>query len=139
MRALQTSIDVWVASASVTADGTIRPYLIPVSLAWIDDRVVIAIGSGSRTARNLHAAGTTRLAVGPTRDVVIIDAQLEHSEPVHAATGLADRYAERADWDPRETDGDYSFFVLRPQRLDAWRESNEMVGRTLMRQGEWLR
>jgi hypothetical protein len=30
------------------------------------------------------------------------------------------------------------FLVLRPQRIQAWREANELTGRTLMRSGEWM-
>src|SRR5213592_216831 len=67
------AIDVWVATASA-ADA---PYLVPVSLAWVDERAVIAIGGSSATARNLSASGQCRLAVGPTRDLVMIDAVLE--------------------------------------------------------------
>jgi hypothetical protein len=28
--------------------------------------------------------------------------------------------------------------VLRPDRIQAWRESNELAGRLLMRDGTWL-
>jgi hypothetical protein len=28
--------------------------------------------------------------------------------------------------------------LLRPQRIQAWREVNELRGRTVMRSGEWL-
>jgi len=28
--------------------------------------------------------------------------------------------------------------VLRPLRVQAWREANEIAGRTLMRDGAWL-
>jgi hypothetical protein len=55
------------------------PYLVPLSLAWVDERVVIALGPSSPTARNLAVSGEARLAVGPTRDVVMIDAVLEKS------------------------------------------------------------
>jgi len=30
------------------------------------------------------------------------------------------------------------YLVLRPVRVQAWREADEMTGRTLMRDGEWL-
>jgi len=30
------------------------------------------------------------------------------------------------------------FLVLRPLRIQAWREVNELPGRTLMRAGAWL-
>lgn len=131
---LETEVDVWLASASDSA-----PYLVPLSLAWLDERVVVAIDASSRTAKNLQATSTARLAVGGSRDVVMIDAKLEHVEPVSAGTELGERYAQRADWDPRQaTNGDYVFVVLRPERIQAWRESNEIPGRLLMRDGQWL-
>jgi len=127
------AIDVWVATAS----GAGTPYLVPVSLAWVQDRVVIAVESTSLTARNLADSGRARLAVGPTRDVVVIDAELERSVDVGADAALGDAYVEQADWDPRSSPG-YVFLVLRPVRLQAWREANEIPGRTLLRDGAWL-
>jgi Pyridoxamine 5'-phosphate oxidase len=127
------AIDVWVATAS--AGGA--PYLVPVSLAWVDERAVIAVESSSVTARNLTASGEARLAVGPTRDVVMVDAVLEKRVDVDANAALGAAYAGQADWDPRGNPG-YVFLVLRPVRLQAWREANEIPGRTLMRDGAWL-
>jgi hypothetical protein len=126
-------IDVWVATASSTR----APHLVPLSLAWVDDRVVIAVPGTSLTARNLSASGVARLAVGPTRDVVMIDAVLDKSLDVSADHALGEAYAAQADWDPRDSTG-YVFFVLRPVRVQAWREANEIPGRTLMRDGTWL-
>jgi hypothetical protein len=114
------------------------PYLVPLSLAWIDDRVVLALAAGSRTARNVRARGAARLALGPTRDVVMIDAVLERVVPVGDAGPWGDRYAAQADWDPRDAGGDYVYLVLRPERVQAWREADEIAGRTLMRDGAWL-
>lgn len=127
------AIDVWVATAS--AEGA--PHLVPVSLAWVDERVVVAVQSTSVTARNLTASGGARLGLGPTRDVVMIDAVLEKSLDVAADDALATAYSAQADWDPRGST-DFVFFVLRPVRVQAWRESNELAGRTLMRDGEWV-
>jgi hypothetical protein len=110
---------------------------VPVSLVWVDDRVVIAIPGSSVTAHNLRTAGQARLGVGPTRDVVMIDAAVEKEVDVVADGALGEAYAGQADWDPRQSAG-YVFFVLRPLRLQAWRESNEIAGRTLMRDGAWL-
>jgi hypothetical protein len=86
---------------------------------------------------NLTASGAARLAVGPTRDVVMIDAVLEKAIDVGADDALGAAYVARADWDPRRSAG-YVFFVLRPVRVQAWREANEITGRTLMRDGNWL-
>jgi hypothetical protein len=32
----------------------------------------------------------------------------------------------------------YLYLVLRPDRVQAWRDENEIAGRTLMRNGTWL-
>lgn len=128
------AIDVWVATSSERTNA----HLVPVSLAWIEERVVIAVAATSRTARDLAANATARLGIGPTRDVVLIDAELEAFYDVPAAPAtIADGYAAQADWDPR-TDAGYQYFVLRPVRIQAWREANELAGRTLMRAGSWL-
>ena len=125
--------DVWVATASPEA----APYLVPLSLAWIGDRAVIALEESSVTARNIAGSGVARLAVGPTRDVALIDAVLERSVGVDDDEAVGEAYAAQADWDPRGVPG-YVFLVLRPTRIQAWRESNELVGRILMRDGVWL-
>jgi hypothetical protein len=127
------AIDVWVATASAAG----APHLVPVSLAWVDDRVVIAVPSTSVTARNLTRSGEARLAVGPTRDVTMIDAVLEKVVEVGDHDELGEAYAAQADWDPRRDTG-YLFLVLRPVRVQSWREANEIAGRTLMRDGAWL-
>jgi hypothetical protein len=124
--------DAWVATAG--PDG---PYLVPLTLAWIDERVVLALETRSRTARNLLAGGTARLGVGPTRDVVLLDVALERSVPVAEAGELGERYAAQADWDPRGADG-YCYLVLRPDRIQAWRNVEEFDGRTLLRDGRWI-
>lgn len=137
--------DVWTASAT-GGHTSAAPYLVPLSLAWIDERVVIALEAGSRTARNIVDSGIVRLGLGPTRDVVIIDAELEQAIPVVGANSdLQDRYAAQAGWDPRGaptpaggSHGEYTYLVLRPTRIQAWREANELPGRTLMRAGRWL-
>ena len=110
---------------------------MPVSLAWVDERAVIAVDGSSVTARNLTASGEARLALGPTRDVVMIDAVLEQAVDVAEDDTLGQAYVAQADWDPRRSTG-YLFLVLRPVRVQAWRESNEIAGRTLMRDGTWL-
>jgi flavin reductase (DIM6/NTAB) family NADH-FMN oxidoreductase RutF len=127
------AVDVWVATAS--ADGA--PYLVPVSLAWVNERLVVAVDGSSPTARNLTSSGKARLAVGPTRDVVMIDAVLQEAVDVTTAVALGEAYVAQADWDPRASEG-YVFLVLRPVRIQAWREVNEIAERTLMRDGRWL-
>ena len=131
--------DVWVATAALDASGHASAYLVPLSLAWIDERVVLATEADSVTARNITSEGRARLGLGPTRDVVMIDAELEQVYGLDAVpAGLARRYAAQADWDPRESGDRMRFLVLRPRRIQAWREVNELPGRTLMRGGAWI-
>lgn len=132
---LRAPVDAWVS----TADGSGEPYLIPLSLAWVAERVVLATSARSRTAVNLHRGGKARLGLGPTRDVVLIDAVLEALVPVpEAPAELAEGFAGQADWDPRSAgDGDV-YLVLRPVRIQAWREVDELAGRTVMRAGVFL-
>ena len=127
-------IDVWVATASATGEA----HLVPLSLAWVGDRLVIAVKPGSPTGRNILASGRARMAVGATRDVTMVDARLERSVPIGQSGALGDAYAAQADWDPR-TSADYVFLVLRPDRVQAWREVDENIDHpTIMRDGRWL-
>ena len=106
------AIDTWVATAS--ADGT--PHLVPLSLAWVDDRAVVAVEASSATARNVAGSGRARLAVGPTRDVVMVDAILERSLEVDADASLGEAYAAQADWDPRGSAGlEPGPMIVRPE------------------------
>jgi hypothetical protein len=131
--------DIWVASASVTDAGEAQAYLVPLSLAWVDERIVLALEVSSQTARNITAAGKARLALGPTRDVVMIDAVLEGSHRAEdVPAGIGEAYADQSDWDPREAGAGYAYLVLRPERIQAWREANELRGRTIMHGGHWL-
>ena len=135
----EPAADVWVATAAADAGGHASAYLVPLSLAWLDERVVLATEADSVTARNILSAGRARLGLGPTRDVVMIDADLERIYGLdEVPADLARGYAMQADWDPRESGGQMRFLVLRPQRMQAWREVNELPGRTLMRGGEWI-
>ena len=134
-----SAADVWVASASINDAGAAQPYLVPLSLAWVGDRIVLALEAGSRTARSLPVGTRPRLALGATRDVVMIDAIVEQAaSTADTAEEIADAYAAQSDWDPRTAGDGYLYLVLLPQRIQAWREVNELPGRTLMRNGEWL-
>ena len=125
----------WIATAS--ADG--QPHLVPVSFAWLDGSIVIATGVDTATGRNLLASHKAKLAIGATDDVILVDVELAQSVPVQDAGLLAERYAEQSDWDPRDgADVPTRYFVLRPARIQAWRDNNEVPGRTLMRGGAWL-
>ena len=132
--------DAWVATTSLGDDDhPPRAQLVPLSLCWADDAVVLATLRSSPTGTNLIATSRAVLTAGSTRDVVKIDATLartvevDDDDPV-----LAERFARQADWDPRAAGAEYLYFVLRPVRVQVWREENEIAGRTLMRHGAWL-
>jgi hypothetical protein len=128
-------VDVWVATASPAGAA----HLVPLSYAWDGERILVATERRSLTARNLEASRIARLGFGPTRDVVIVDVVLDQLVDVAAApVELADAYARQSGWDPRLETDPYVFFLLRPDRIQAWREANELAGRTLMRDGTWL-
>jgi hypothetical protein len=131
------SIDGWVATTSSPADAHPQAHLVPLSLAWINDRVVIAVAATSKTARNLHVCPTARIGAGATRDVVMLDVSLEHRFTTSSDEALLEAYRAQADWDPGRETG-YEFLVLRPTRIQAWRERDEMPGRDLMVDGRWL-
>lgn len=125
--------DAWVA----TAEGD-KPYLIPLTLAWHDERILLATARTSPTGRNIEACGRARLALGATRDVVMIEAVLEKTVPVGDSGAAGEAYAEQNDWDPRTAGESYVFLVLRPDKIQAWREVGELAGRTVRRDGAWL-
>lgn len=129
------SADVWVATAS--ADGV--AHLVPLSYSWDGRHIVLATEPRLLTARNIEASGHARLGFGPTRDVVIVDARLDERLDVDSAPEeLADAYARQSGWDPRHESDPFIFLLLSPRRVQAWREANELAGRTLMRDGVWL-
>jgi hypothetical protein len=131
--------DVWVATAAADADGHASSYRVPLSLAWIDERVVLATEAGSLTAGNIASQGGARLGLGPTRDVVMIDAELEHVYSLaEVPAGLARGFAAQAGWDPHDSGESMRFLVLRPLRIQAWCDPDELPGRTLMRGGAWI-
>jgi hypothetical protein len=130
---------VWVATAAAQAGGHASSHLVPLSLAWVDERVVLATEADSVTARNITSERHARLGLGTTRDVVMIDAELEQVYRLdEVPADLSRRYAAQADWDPRKSGGRMQFLVLRPLRIQAWREVDEFPGRLLMRGGTWM-
>jgi hypothetical protein len=95
--------------------------------------------AANATARNLLARRRARAAVGETRDVIVIDAVVEQAVPAaELPTAVGDAYAGNTGWDPRTLTAPHTYFRLVPVRVQAWREINEIEGRTLMRDGHWL-
>ncbi|MFD8316709.1 pyridoxamine 5'-phosphate oxidase family protein [Kitasatospora purpeofusca] len=135
-RRLAEDVDVWVATAS--SDGV--PHLVPLSFDLDRDggALLLATPVGSPTGRNLAAAGTVRLALGHTRDVGLIEGEVEALGIEALPRERADRFAARTGFDPRASAVRYGWFLVTPRRVQAWREENELAGRELMRDGRWL-
>lgn len=131
---LRHDVDVWVASAS--PDGA--PYLVPLSFDWDGEALLMATPADSPTSRNLAAAGVARLGLGDTRDVTMIEGDVEVLEIDALPRERADRFAEHTGFDPRALTTPYRWFRVSPRRVQAWREANEIAGRDLMRDGRWL-
>ena len=130
---LRSDVDLWVASA----DETGAAYLVPLSYYWDGSALTISTPRGSRTAVNLVRAGWARVALGPTRDVVILEGPVE-AIPIGTDAGLEDAHARATGFDPRTLAEEYVYLRITPRSIQAWREANELAGRQLMRRGRWL-
>ena len=131
---LTHDVDAWVASAS--AGG--GPYLVPLSFDWDGEALLLATPRDSPTGRNLAATKTARLGLGHTRDVSMIEGEVEVLEIDALPREGGDRFAARSGFDPRAQATPYRWFRISPRRIQAWREVNELPDRDLMREGRWL-
>ncbi len=131
---LTHDVDVWLASAS--AEGA--PYLVPLSFDWDGETLLVATPADSPTGRNLAATRAARVALGHTRDVSMIEGDVEVLEIGALPQEQGDRFAARTGFDPRALATPYRWFRISPRRIQAWREVNELPGRELMRDGRWL-
>lgn len=132
---LERDVDAWIATAN---EGSGTPYLVPLSFWWDGRALVISTPTASPTSRNLQATGKVRVGVGQTRDVVLIEGTVEMLDANDVTADFGDAFAAKSGFDPRGLAESYSYFRIRPQRVQAWREANELEGRDLMRAGEWL-
>lgn len=131
---LAADVDVWVATAF--EDGT--PYLVPLSFEWDGETLLLATAATGPTGSNLAASGQIRLGLGSTRDVTIIEGDVETLGIDALAADRADRFAARTGFEPRRPDSPHCWFRVTPRRIQAWREENELADRDLMRDGCWL-
>ncbi|MFI0036926.1 pyridoxamine 5'-phosphate oxidase family protein [Streptomyces mutabilis] len=132
---LEHDEDAWVA----TADGTSgMPYLVPLSFLWNGSCLLFSTPAASPTGRNLAASRRARVGIGPTRDVVMVEGTVEPVTPEELPEQDAELFAAKTGFDPRELATPYLYFRVHPQRVQAWREANELEGRDLMRDGRWL-
>lgn len=131
---LANDIDAWVATADAES-GT--PYLIPLSFSWDGESLLVATPESSVTGRNLRATGKARVGIGPTRDLVLIEGAVRAlGEDELTAEGRA-TFATKTGFDPGKLATAYTYFRITPQRLQAWREADELEGRELMLGGRW--
>jgi hypothetical protein len=131
---LESDVDLWVATAGSPGGA----HLVPLSYLWDGTAFLISTPCASVTSRNLLADARVRLSLGPTRDVVVIDGTAEPVDTAGLAPETGDAFAATTGFDPRELIEPYRYFVIRPRRIQAWREANEIQGRDLMRDGRWL-
>jgi hypothetical protein len=132
---LQQDVDAWVATADAGSGG---PYLVPLSFLWDGSTILIATPASSPTGRSLQATGRVRLGIGSTRDLVLIEGAAQALAATEIPEDVGDAFAARTGFDPRQLTSTYLYFRIRPQRIQAWREENELAGRELMRGGEWI-
>src|SRR5665811_264094 len=132
MRRLADDADAWVASAS--GEG---PWLVPLSFLWHDEQLLFATNASTATAANVGVIPWMRVALGHTRDVVMVQGQATLAPSTDLTDDEAARYQTKHGSDPRTWAG--TLVRLRPASIQAWREENELSGRLLMRSGAWLR
>lgn len=132
---LRDDLDLWVASSS--ADG---PWLVPLSFLLTEDdlglELLIATDASSRTGRNIASAARVRLGLGDVRDLAMIDGTATITAIGDLTESEVERYLAKHHSDPR-TWAD-SLLRIRVRRIQAWREENELAGRTIFRQGHWV-
>ncbi|GAB2933692.1 pyridoxamine 5'-phosphate oxidase family protein [Streptomyces mayteni] len=130
---LLRDVDAWV---STTGEGG-EPCLVPLSFVWHDETLVMTTRAANPTAVNVARDGRAVVALGHTRDVILIDAEaaVVAGDALPAAAGEA--FERKLHWDARGR-STWVFLVFRPRAVRAWREVNELADRQLMRDGVWL-
>jgi hypothetical protein len=131
---LQHDVDVWVASASASG----APHLVPLSFDWDGAALLLSTARDSPTGSNLAATRTARIGLGGTRDVTMVEGDVEVLPIDALSREQGDRFAARTGFDPRTLRTPYCWFRLTPRRIQAWREVDELPERDLMRDGRWL-
>jgi hypothetical protein len=132
--ALDRNGDAWLATAGL--DGA---HIIAVSLCRDGDAFVIATRGNSRTARNLDATPTARIAVGAPDDAVLVDVDVVDRTEAAGSTGeAATTFIASMGWDPADEPGAWANYRLRPRRIQAYRGYGERPGSDVMRDGRWL-
>ncbi len=84
------------------------------------------------------ATRAVRLGLGHTRDVSMIEGEVEVLEIDALPQQRGDRFVAHTGFDPRALATPYCWFRMSPRHIQAWREVNEMPDHELMRDGRWL-
>ncbi|MFI9756863.1 pyridoxamine 5'-phosphate oxidase family protein [Streptomyces sp. NPDC051963] len=131
---LEREEDIWVATAD--ADGV--PFLVALWFVWDGESLWMSTRITNPTGRNLRDGARTRPAFGDTRDVVLIDGDVETfgAQDVPAAASAA--FEAKHGWDPVKDSPSYAYFRVRPRAVQALHGVHEMPGRHLMRDGVWV-
>jgi Pyridoxamine 5'-phosphate oxidase len=132
---LQNERQAWIA----TAGGDSQPHLVPLSLCWHQDEILLATRADRPIARNISESGHARVGLGAGDDVVLIDAAASAEEWHAAAEDERRAFIDRTGWDPSKQAGVWALLRLRPRRVRAWRSAAENVrGSVVMSDGQWL-
>ena len=121
-----------------TADKTGKPHVIAVFAWWHSDALVISTLTGSRTARNMERNPRVTLATGPFDDAIIIHAQMIESRAVDDAPDMAHGFNAALGGEPSQIGEGWTFFRLRPTKIQAFRDFDELEGRDVMIDSRWL-
>jgi hypothetical protein len=97
--------------------------------------VVVATEARSRTAQNAEKSSPARLALGTSRDVVMIGASAAVVDTLNTCPSLKRAYRERTGRDPDEEAGAFVYVCLRPQAIQVSSDVDEIIGRTVLRDG----
>ena len=124
LRRLERDVDAWVATAS--AEG--EPCMVPLSFLWDGATLLFSTAPGNPTARNLAAGGRARVGIGETRDVVLMECDVEPLPAAGMAPEVVDAFAAKTGFRPGPR---YVYLRMTPLWVQAWREVDELAGRDL--------
>ncbi|MFD0856188.1 pyridoxamine 5'-phosphate oxidase family protein [Actinomadura adrarensis] len=131
---IETGFQMWLATGS---DGR-GAHLIPVAYTWDGSALYTATFAKSRTVANIKGRPQARVALGDTANVIMIDTSASLVDVPDIGTDIAEHYA-KVSTDPRTyPEGTFVYLRLHPRRIQVWNGFHEFVGRTVMRDGQWL-
>lgn len=125
--------DAWVATAPAVG----APHLVILSAAW-DEAAGDVVFCTEARSRTVEGVGEARVGLGSTRDVLLLHGTLTLAGSVDDDDATADLFTAATGWDPRGDAREWVFLRFHPTRALAWREADEIAGRTIMKDGDWL-